>query len=453
MVFENCRIVSGVVAIALLTLAPAKLKAAAKETFGLTTTSKLRSPLRMPDRADGDLPLLLSQTGAFRDVHALKPDDRLIPYDLNVPFWSDGAGKSRWLAVPNPTAVHFSPTGAWKFSPGTAFVKHFDLATDETNPRVTRRLETRLLVCDTNGGVYGVTYKWRDDNSDADLLTTNLSEIIPIKTATGTRTQTWYYPSRSDCLTCHTPLAGGVLGVNTRQMNRAFRYPSGGTENQLRAWNHLGLFLTNPSNADFSALPKLARADDHAASLEARARSYLDANCANCHRPGGTVAEFDARYETPLAQQGLLNAPVLIDEGIDGARVIAPNDRWRSILFQRVSRLDGARMPPLAHSARDERGLALLREWIESLPGPAVVAPPEISPPGGNYNKAVSVVLKTSESGARIHYTLDGSVPGATDPVYEKPIELTGATILRAKSFKAGFTKSITAQGVFNISP
>ena len=99
-------------------------------------------------------------------------------------------------------------------------------------PNELRRLETRLLVCNADGGVYGVVYKWRADLSDADLLETNLTESIPIRTAAGVRTQSWYYPSRKDCLDCHTANAGYVLGPKTRQLNRDYIYPSGVTDNE-----------------------------------------------------------------------------------------------------------------------------------------------------------------------------------------------------------------------------
>ncbi len=127
---------------------------------------------------------------------------------------------------------------------------------------------------------------------------------------------------------------------------------------------------------------------------------------AQCHRPGGTVADFDARYTTPLAKQNLINGAVVIDENIDRARVIAPNDIWRSILFMRVNTNDSIRMPPLARMTIDEAGVNLLQQWIHSMPGPPVLAPPNISPAGGSFDKTVTVTLLEAEPGAVIHYTL-----------------------------------------------
>lgn len=402
----------------------------------------------MPERANGVMPRLLSQTGAFADTRSFTPDAALIPYDIIVPFWSDGATKTRWVAVPDGRKIKFATTGQWVFPRGTVFVKTFMLATNESNPSSQHRLETRLLVCDADGGVYGVTYKWRADNSDADLLDTNLTEPIPIQTATAVRTQQWYYPSRADCLTCHTVNAGFVLGVKTRQLNRDFTYPSGGTDNELHAWNRLGLFDPNLAGADLKKFPALANTADATRSLADRARSYLDVNCANCHNPGGTVAFFDARYDTPLPRQNLINGRVLINERIDGARVIAPNDIWRSILYMRMNTTEAFKMPMLARNTIDEHGVALLRQWIESLPGPKVLPPPEISPRGGKVKWPVEAILK-SEPGATIRYTVDGTVPTTSDLLYEKPVRLTAPTILRAKAFKPGFTDSITTQEIF----
>lgn len=405
--------------------------------------------LRMPHDINGELPKVLSQTGAFKDTRTLTPSDGLIAYEIRVPFWSDGASKVRWVSVPKEK-IGFSPTDDWTFPSGSVFVKTFELPVDDANPAVKRRLETRLLVRDGAGGVYGVVYKWRADNSDADLLSSSLTEKIPIRTADGkTRYQTWYYPARKDCLQCHNAHTSGVLGVKARQMNRDITYPSGVTDNELRTWNHLGLFSAKLNEADLPNLPSLALLDDTTRSIEDRARSYLDANCSQCHRPGVTAANFDARYDTPLGRQGLVDGPVLIDERIDRSRVIAPNDIWRSIAFRRVNTNGDIRMPPVARETIDPQGVQLLRQWIGSLPGRQVVPPPEIAPAAGNYNKPIKVTLSDSESGAQIHYTLDGSTPAASDPLYDKPIEVSGATIVRARAFKDGYTRSIVNQGVF----
>ena len=417
--------------------------------YGLPHRVPTKPFLNMPRSIEGALPKLLSQTGVFTDTPHLKVVAGLIPYELILPFWSDGAQKSRWIALP-AGKVKFSPTEEWQFPAGTIFVKTFELPTDAKNPALARRLETRLLVRDAKGGVYGVVYKWRDDGSDAELLPGSLREPIAIRDANGTvHEQTWYYPSREDCMTCHNARAGGVLGVKTRQMNRSIRYPSGIADNELRAWNHLGLFEPALDEVKIKDFMTLAASDDDSRSLTDRARSYLDANCSHCHRPHGTVANFDARYETSPDEQAIVDGPVLIDQGIDHPRVVSPHDIWRSVAFMRIDTNGDIRMPPIARETIDQKGVALLRAWIESLPGRDVLSPPVISPAGGNFNSAVAVTVQESVPGATVHYTLDGSVPGPSDPLYSGPITLQGPTVLRARAYKDGFTRSITAQEVF----
>jgi uncharacterized repeat protein (TIGR03806 family) len=419
------------------------------QPYAIASRIEAHPYLRMPARPNGDIPKLLSQTGAFKDTPHLVPSDELVPYDLIVPFWSDGAQKLRWIAVPEGK-IEFSPSGEWVFPAGTVFVKTFELPLDARDPTRKRRLETRLLMVQGGGLVYGVVYKWRADLSDADLLPDSLTEKVPIADAAGeSRSQPWYYPSRKDCITCHTKLSGGVLGVKTRQLNRDFVYPSGVSDNELREWNHLRLFATSIPEADIRNSPRLAAADDETRSLDDRARSYLDANCSQCHRPGGTVAGFDARYDTPLERQGLVNGAVLLDQGIDHPRIISPHDIWRSIAYMRINTVGDIRMPPIDRETIDERGVALMRAWITGMPGRAVLAPPAIEPAGGTFDKPVEIRLTDEQSDADIRYTLDGSVPGPSDKRYDKPFVLSGAAVLRARAFKDGFTRSITSQEVF----
>jgi uncharacterized repeat protein (TIGR03806 family) len=427
----------------------AALSSSQPTPYGLDSRIESKPYLRMPATAAGKIPLLLSQTGAFKDTPNMVPNEGLIPYDLVVPFWSDGAEKLRWIAVPKGK-IKFSPTGEWLFPAGTVFVKTFELPTDAQDPKIKRRLETRLLMCGDAGSVYGVVYKWRADHSDADLLPDGLKEDIPMRGPKGeTYQQTWDYPSRKDCLTCHTARAGGVLGVKTRQLNHDFAYPSGVTDNELRAWNHIGLFQPRFRDGDVSAFPRLAASADLTQSLQDRARSYLDANCSQCHRPEGTVADFDARYDTPLEKQQLVNGSVLLDQGIDRPRIISPHDIWRSIAYMRVDTTGDIRMPPLDRETIDQKGVDLLRQWIDSLPGRPVLAPPSIQPAGGTYGKPVEISLTDAEPGADIRYTLDGSVPGPSDMRYEKPFTLSQPAVIRSRAFKDGFTKSITSQEVF----
>jgi hypothetical protein len=147
----------------------------------------------------------------------------------------------------------------------------------------------------------------------------------------------------------------------------------------------------------------------------------------------------------------LVNGPVLIDQGIDRPRVIAPHDVWRSMAYMRVSSNSEIKMPPLARETIDQNGVKLLNDWISSLPGRAVVPPPIISPQGGSYGVPIEISLTDPEPGADIRYTLDGSVPGTSDPRYEKPIKIDATAVVRTRAYKEGYTRSITEQQVFTI--
>ena len=434
------------------------------QSYGLSPRVPISPFLNMPTTFEGALPTLLSQTGVFTNTPAMGALNGIVPYDVNVPLWSDGAVKSRWLAVPNSGApytpdeqIGFAPTGEWTFPAGTIFVKHFDLVTDMSHPSSSkRRLETRLLVRDLNGAVYGVTYKWLPDNSDAVLLTSNLSEAITITNADSTTwTQTWYYPSPADCLACHTPAANYVLGVKTRQLNRNFDYGSGVTDNELRALNHIGMFDPAFSESSIPGYAALVGLTNTAASLEDRARSYLDANCAQCHRPGGPGVTFDARYDTPLASQNIINALLQKgDLGIDNARVVVPKDIWRSILDARMNTTDSTvKMPPLARNLIDTNAVQVIGQWIDSLPGIPALAPPSITPAGGTFSGPVVVDLQHTNAQAAIYFTLDGSLPTTNSFLYTAPFQLTNSVTVRANAFEPGFNTSAAVSDLFTIQP
>ncbi len=318
-----------------------------------------------------DLPARLSETGLFRSLAELTPGSGLVPYDVNSPLWSDGARKRRWIALPGGERIGFRPEGEWTFPAGTVLVKHFDLPVDEKDTKAVRRLETRMLYADGRGGGYGATYRWRSDGSEADLVPAEgATEVIHVQTESGERSQSWTYPAREDCLKCHTEAAGFVLGPKTRQINREFHYGEGGpTDNQLRTWNSLGMFQPTIVEAQIPRFERLVPIDDTSASLDLRVRSYLDANCANCHRPGANIpAAFDARFGTLEKDRGIIDAQTRSDSlGINEPRVVAPGDLGRSMLYQRMIVAERFVMPPLARSRVDEAAVAAIAEWIKGM--------------------------------------------------------------------------------------
>jgi uncharacterized repeat protein (TIGR03806 family) len=321
-------------------------------------------------------PALLSQTGAFTNMASLTPRAGLIPYNVNAALWSDAALKRRWISVPNDgthdTAaekIKFAPDGEWTFPPGTVMVKHFELATNENDPSAIRKLETRFLIISSTGEPYGVTYRWRPDGSDADLLTVGATDNVTVSLAGGgTRNQTWAYPSRSDCMICHNSNAKYVLGVKTWQLNGNMLYPkTGRTANQLATLGHLGIFDDAYHEEHIPYFLKAKGISDISAPLETRVRSYIDANCAQCHRPNGVRANFDARFTTAIENQHIIRGK--IEDGFTGQpeSVIQPGDAAHSVMYLRANLVGTKQMPPLAKSMVDTAAVQQIQNWVNSL--------------------------------------------------------------------------------------
>ena len=308
------------------------------------------------------LPPTLADTGAFSNLTTLAPNAGIVPYDINVPFWSDNAIKTRWFSVPNTNlTMGFHPNGNWLFPTGSVWIKNFELEMTNGVPESRRRIETRFIVRNSSG-VYGVTYRW-DSPTNATLVPEEgMDEALAINDGGTLRTQIWHYPSRSECLACHTPQGGYALGFNTPQLNKDVDYGAG-PENQIAALSAAG-YLSAPAT-NLHTLRSLVAGTNTSSSLEYRVRSYLAANCAQCHQPGGPAdAAWDARITTPTADAGIINGTLVNDTGNRNNRVIAPGSLSDSMLLARISMRGPGQMPPLDSKVVDTQAVALVSDWI-----------------------------------------------------------------------------------------
>ena len=223
----------------------------------------------------------------------LQPADFLIPYTVNSPLWSDGAVKTRWFALPDNTVIGFSANGEWTFPAGTRLRETFCLAGgrhQSKNPPPARNAPARPR--------HQRLRLWRELQMARGQFRRRPGHgrhhrAIEIKTADGTRTQKWFYPGRQDCLTCHTPASGGVLGVKTRQLNGDFKYPNGVTDNQLHTLGHLGIVRRRVRRPEDFPLPAPRQPHEHRRRAADCASAPISTRIARmCHRPGGVGRVF-----------------------------------------------------------------------------------------------------------------------------------------------------------------
>ena len=323
-----------------------------------------------------DPPLLLSELGVFSDLENLIPIEGLLPYNVNVPLWSDRAKKQRWIALPNDGSfdssnekINFNSTSEWTFQEGTVFVKHFGLPLSEAEDAEIRPLETRFFIIGKGNDNYGLTYKWNAAGTDAVLLGGGSSETYLVEDKFGeTYSQTWDYPGRDQCLSCHNENAKHVLGVNTHQLNGSFYYPEIQQElNQLEFFNHLGVFQRDIGAA--TQYLKSYHIEDASVALEKRIRSYLAANCGPCHQSGVVpMVDLNLKFNLPLHLTNMVNAPTQSQASKVGRSIVLPGDHSSSELWIRDASISNSRMPPIGRHLLDQTYIDSLAKWIDELP-------------------------------------------------------------------------------------
>lgn len=312
-------------------------------------------PTDDPEDTFKDWPTKLSETGIFESMAKQKPAEHLVAYDVNAPFWSDNATKSRYFILPEGKSLGFRSEGSWIVPIGSTLVKNF-------NMKIGRRLrifETRLIKR-TKDGWESATYVWDNKGTDAELLTNGKQFEFRDGTV-----QSWHAPSSSECASCHVDAAGYVLGLTTAQLNRN---SADGKSNQIRQWAEQGI-VSLPATVNLKTAEKFCSPYDENAELEDRARVWLDVNCAMCHQPNGPGnANIDLRYATSLQATKTVDVrPAQGDLGIDDARLIAPGRPEQSLMLHRIETLSEGRMPSLGSNQVDEKAVELLEEWIGAL--------------------------------------------------------------------------------------
>lgn len=315
-------------------------------------------------------PSTLAETGLFSDPASLTPNSGIHAYDIHLPFWSDHALKRRWFGQTNLASTFgFATEGPWATPAGAVWIKHFDLETTRGVPSTARRLETRVLVR-TTAGAYGVSYRWNSAGTTATLADPAGEDFtVPVTQNGITLNQTWRIPSMAECMVCHSQQAGHALSFRTRQLNRSGSL-DGDSGNFLSLLRDAGYLSGNLPPV--ASLPRHAAPSDTTYSLESRARSYLDVNCAYCHNQNGSVpSTWDASAALKLFHTGLVNAPASGGALHPDDRLLVPGQEERSILVHRAAARAGySRMPPLGSNVIDEAGVQLLIDWIENeLPG------------------------------------------------------------------------------------
>ena len=312
-------------------------------------------------------PKQLSAFGFFTDAAAQVPAEGVLPFAPATPLFTDFAEKRRFVYMPAGKPAAYDAEEAFRFPVGAALIKTFAYPDDSADGL--HLVETRVLLHQESGW-QAWAYVWKEDQSEAELniVGAKIDKEIPLPDG-GTKAITYAVPNKNQCKGCHA-INGAItpIGPKARNLNHAFQY-GGGAENQLARWAEAGMLTGVPEPGEAPSVPDWL---DEAATLDSRARAWLDINCAHCHRREGPASNsglFLTWNEKDQTAYGINKRPVAAGRGSGGLHFdILPGAPDESILLYRIESTEpGVMMPELGRSLTDPRAVALLRDWIASL--------------------------------------------------------------------------------------
>tara|TARA_R110002110_G_scaffold415748_1_gene654822 strand:+ start:54307 stop:56682 length:2376 start_codon:yes stop_codon:yes gene_type:complete len=307
-----------------------------------------------------------------------------IHYELITPLFTDYASKYRFIYVPAGQQAAYSTQNVLDFPVGTIIAKTFTMPRDFLNEAAGEVIiETRILIHRKDGWA-ALPYIWDEDVTEAQLKVAGGTRSISWIHSDGSSRSTEYViPDANSCKSCHgvTQAETGsgvnqetvlnIIGPKARFLNRDNVY-DGTAVNQLAYMEQQGVLAGLPD--DLSTIDTVPDWEDTSANLQDRAKAYLDINCAHCHSPGGFASNsgmFSEYWRAVDTSYGLCKAPVAAGAGSGGLQYdILPGNADESIMAYRMdSNEPDVRMPEIGRSIIHDEGVALVREWIDSLSG------------------------------------------------------------------------------------
>jgi len=313
-------------------------------------------------------PQLLSEWKFFKDqISNLQPADRVFPYELNSPLFSDYAWKSRFIYIPQDKKMKYQLQEVFHFPIGAVIIKNFYYPSDFRKPKGQKTLlETRLLIHEENGWE-AISYIWNQDQTDALLDLAGDTKAVQFIDNSGKKQKINYIiPNKNQCKGCHSFKDQLLpIGPSARQLNK-----------KLESGEQINYFLQKEileSAPELTSIPKMAAWEDNSSgSLHDRARAWLDVNCGHCHRPEGpaNTSGLLLHYaENNPISLGVNKTPVAAGRGSGGFQFdIEPGHPEKSILVYRIESMDpGVMMPEIARTLVHKEGVQLIKEWIKQM--------------------------------------------------------------------------------------